>query len=123
MLELIDTPEDVIALRIAGKITGADLDTAMNRLEDAMRRHDKVHIFVETNAIEAIEIAALPSYIARATPLFGKLGHFGRVAVVADQAWIRIATRMESAVLPFISYRVFAPEQRDVALAWVTGKD
>lgn len=123
MLELIDTAEDVIALRIAGKITGADLDTVMNRLEDAMRRHDKVHVFVETSAIEAIEIAALPSYIARATPLFGKLGRFGRVAVVADQAWIRIATRIESAVLPFISYRVFAPEQRNVALAWITGKD
>ncbi len=123
MLELIDTAEDVIALRIEGTISGADLDVVMNRLEDAMLRYDRVHVFVETSAIEAIEIAALPNYIARATPLFAKLGHFGRVAVVADQAWIRIATRIESAVLPFISYRVFAPEQRDVALVWVTGED
>lgn len=123
MLELMDAAEDVIAVRIAGKITGADLDTVMNRLEETMRRYDKVHVFVEMSAIDAVEIAALPSYTARALPLFGKLSHFGRVAVVADQAWIRIATRVESAILPFISYRVFLPPQRDVALAWVTGQE
>lgn len=121
MLTLMDTAEDVVAVRIAGKITGPDLDAVMSRLEAAMSRHEKVHIFVETSKIDAIEIAALPGYMARALPLFGKLGHFGRVAVVADQAWIRLATRIESAILPFISYRVFSPEQSDIALAWVKG--
>jgi hypothetical protein len=77
-------------------------------------------VFVETDAIEGIEISALPGHMARAMPLFGKLGRFGRVAVVADQAWIRLMTRAESAVLPFISYRVFEPARRDEALAWVT---
>ena len=56
---------------------------------------------------------------ARALPLFGKLKSFRRVAVVADQAWIRAGTRIESALLPFISYRVFEPAQRDEALEWV----
>lgn len=121
MLELIDTAADVIAVRIAGKITGADLDLVMDRLEAAMASHDKVHVFVETRGIDALEIAALPGYMSRALPLFTKLSHFGRVAVVADQAWIRIATRIESAVLPFISYRVFEPGQREEALAWVAG--
>jgi hypothetical protein len=123
MLDMMDTAKDVVAVRVAGRVTGADLDMVMNRLEEAMRGNDKVHVFVETSAIDAIEIAALPSYIARAAPLFGKLDRFGRVAVVADQAWIRLATRIESAILPFISYRVFAPEQRDVALAWVAGSE
>jgi hypothetical protein len=52
-------------------------------------------------------------------PLFGKLSRFGRVAVVAHQAWVRWGTRLESALLPFISYRTFEPEERDAALAWV----
>ena len=54
-------------------------------------------------------------------PLFGKLTRFGRVAVVADQTWVRIGTRVESAVLPFISYKTFEPAQREEALAWVKG--
>lgn len=122
MLELMDAGDDVLAVKVAGKITSADLDAIMARLEDVMRQHEKVHVFVETSGIDGIEISALPSYTARAMPLFTKLNRFGRIAVVADQAWIRMATRIESAILPLISYRVFEPAQRDEALAWVAGK-
>lgn len=122
MIEMIDTAPDVVALRIAHRIAGEELDLIMDRLDATMAEHDKVHIFVETSGIEAIELNGLPSYMRRAMPLFGKLDRFGRVAVVADQAWIRIGTRIESALLPFISYRTFMPGQRDEALAWVEGK-
>ncbi len=122
MVEFIDSAADVLALKVSHKITGADLDLMMDRLDALLAQPGKVHIFVETHAIDGIELSGLPSYTARAMPLFGKLTRFGRVAVVADQAWIRGATRMESAILPFISYRVFMPEQRDEALAWVEGK-
>lgn len=121
MYEMIETPDDVLAVRIAGKITGEDLRDIMDRLDVMMAVNSKVHVYAETSAIDGIEIAGLAAHIARATPLLGKLGHFGRVAVVADQAWIRILTRIESAILPHISYRVFEPGQRDAALVWVKG--
>ena len=122
MLEFLDSAEDVIALRISHKIRGTDLDSIMDRLEPLLNRFDKVHVFVETQVIDGIELSGLPTYVARAMPLFTKLNRFGRVAVVADQAWIRLGTRMESMILPFISYRVFEPEEREEALAWVEGK-
>ena len=121
MLEIIDSADDVIALKISHKISGDDLDTVMDRLDEAMSKHDKVHIFVETRSIDGIEVSRLPSYMARAMPLFGKLDRFGRVAVVADQAWVRVGTRLESALLPNISYRTYMPEERDEALSWVSG--
>jgi hypothetical protein len=121
MLEQLDSVDDVLAVRVSHKITGADLDTVMDRLEALMARHDKVHVFVETHGIDGIELTSLPGYIARSLPLLGKLGKFGRVAVVADQAWIRAGTRLESAMLPRIKYRVYEPEERAEALAWVSG--
>jgi hypothetical protein len=122
MLDLLDSPDDVIALTISGKITGGDLEAIMDRVDDVMSRHDKVHVFVETRTINGIEVSGLPSYMSRALPLFGKLDRFGRVAVVADQAWVRAGTRLESALLPGINYRTYMPDERDEALAWVTGK-
>ena len=119
MLEFIDSHDDVIALVVSEKIIGADLDAIMDRLDEAMSKHDRVHVFVETRSIDGIELSSLPSYMARAMPLFGKLGRFGRVAVVADQVWIRVGTRLESALLPNIRYRTYMPEERDEALAWV----
>jgi hypothetical protein len=121
MHEFIDSSDDVIALQVSQKITGNDLQVIMDRLDDVMARHDKVHVFVETQSIDGIEVSSLPSYMARAMPLFGKLSSFGRVAVVADQAWVRVGSRLESALLPNIRYRTYMPEERDEALAWVIG--
>lgn len=121
MLDMIDSADDVIALKVSDRISGSELDAIMDRLDGAMARHDKVHVFVETQAIDGIEIAGLGAYMKRALPLFGKLDRFGRVAVVADQGWIRAATKIESALLPHVSYRVFEPDARDEALAWVVG--
>ena len=123
MLKFIPAPDNAIAISLEGRITGEDLNSIMARLEFALNVFSTIDVFVETHRITGVELAALASYSARALPLFGKLGAFDRVAVVADQAWIRLATRLESAILPSISYRVFEPEQRDQALAWALHKD
>ena len=124
MLEMIASPDDVIALKISGSIKGQELDMIMDRLGTVMAGHDKVHVFVETHGIAGLELASLPHYFSRAMPLFTKLNRFGRVAVVADQAWIRVGTQIESAILPFIDYRTYEPNERDEALTWVfTGTD
>jgi hypothetical protein len=122
MLEIIPSADNVIALRIFNSLAGDDLDAIMDRLDAILAAHEVIHVFVETRSIDGIELTGLGSYIKRAIPLFGKLGRFGRVAVVADQSWVRLGTRLESALLPFISYSVFMPEQREEALAWVEGK-
>ena len=120
MHEIIPSADDVIAIKVADKLTSADLTSIMDRLDEIMASHEKVHVFVECYSIEGIELSGLGSYIGRAMPLMTKLSRFGRVAVVADQAWLRFATRLESAILPFIAYRVYEPDQRDEAFAWAT---
>lgn len=59
MLTFLDSPADTIAIAIAHKIDGADLDAAMDRLDAAMAAYDKVHVFVETQGIDGIELAGL----------------------------------------------------------------
>ena len=121
MLEELDSVGDVLAIRVSHKITGADLDAIMDRVDALMASHDKVNVFVETHAIDGLELTSLPRYMSRALPLLGKLDRFGRLAVVADQGWIRAGSRLESAMLPNIKYRVYEPDERAEALAWVTG--
>ena len=121
MIRFIDSPPCVMALTMSGKITGDDLTAIMDRLDEVMATEGKVHLFVETQSISGIEISSMPEYLSRAMPLFGKLSRFGRIAVVADQSWIRAGTRLESALLPNVSYRVYMPDEREDALAWVTG--
>jgi hypothetical protein len=122
MHKFIKSPDDVLALKISGTITGEDLDAIMDRTEAIMAKHDKIHVYVETHGIDGVQLSAMPHHMSRAFPMFGKLGRFGRVAVVSDQAWMRFGSRLESAMLPGISYCVFTPEDRDEALTWAIGK-
>lgn len=122
MLEFIDAADDMLAVTVSGHVDGENLQAVMDRLDAAMARYDKIHVFAETHRIEGITLHGLPAYLARAMPLFGKLDRFGRVAVVADQAWVRNSARVESALLPGVRYRIFTPDQRDEAFAWVVGE-
>ena len=123
MLEFIKSPDDVLAVKLTGTITGKDLDAIVDRVEDMVVKPGKIHFYVETKAIEGLEVSALPHHFTRSFPLFSKLDRFGRVAVVADQAWVRVLTRFESAVLPYVSYRVYEPEERKEALDFAYGKE
>jgi len=120
VLTIHHSPADVLALTVEGTVGDADLTFVMDRLEPALAAHDPLHLFVEVRGFTGLAPGALPSYAARAFPLLGQLRGFGRIAVVADQAWLRAATRVESALLPGISYRTFLPDQRAAALAWAT---
>jgi hypothetical protein len=66
MYEMIETPDDILAVRIAGGIRGDDLKQIMDRLEVMMAANRKVHVYAETHAIDEIEIAGLAPPRARA---------------------------------------------------------
>ena len=123
MLEFIKSPNDVLAVKPTGTITGKDLDAILDKAEDIISTPAKLNFYVETKGIEGLELSAMPHHFSRSFPLFSKLDRFGRVAVVADQAWIRVLTRFESALLPYVSYRVFEPEERKEALDFAYGKE
>jgi hypothetical protein len=122
MHELLKSPDDVLAVKLSGTITGEDLDAIMDRTDEIMANHDKIHVYCETHGVEGLQLSAMPHHMSRAFPLFGKMNRFGRVAVVSDQAWMRAGSRLESAMLPNVSYRVCKPEEREEALAWALGE-
>lgn len=123
MLEFIKSPDDVLAVKLTGTITGKDLDAILDKAEDIMARPGKINFYVETKDIQGIELSALPHHFTRSFPLFGNISRFGRVAVVADQPWMRVFTRFESALLPYVSYQVYEPEGRKEALDFAFGKE
>lgn len=122
MIEFIESGDDVIALKITGKLLRGELEQITDRLEKLLAERDKTHIFVEVADFTGFELAALPDYLPHTIAMLGRLDRFGRVAVVADQAWLRWATRIESALLPGIGYETFTSDRRDQALAWVEGR-
>lgn len=122
MIEIIPSTEDVIALKISGKMLRDELMKVVDRVEASLEKNDKTHVYVEVEDFTGIDMTAMGEYLPRAFHMLGKLDRFGRVAVVSDQRWLRWATKLESALLPGISYETFEGAERARALAWVQGK-
>lgn len=121
MIEMLEAAEGVIALKVTGRLSREELDRIADLLEASLDTREKTHLLVEIEDFSGLEAAALPTYLPRAVAMLGKLDRFGRIAVVSDLGWIRWATRLESALLPRISYETFTANEREAALAWVEG--
>lgn len=122
MLEYLPTPEDVIAVRVSGTIRRGELESMVDRLLRSLEERALTHVFVEVTQLAGMELEGLPEQVRRSLPVMGQLRKFGRIAVVADQSWVRWASRVESALLPFVSYEVCTPEEREGAWRWVLGE-
>lgn len=122
MLEYLPSNDDVIALRCGGKLQKGELEGFMDRLEASLAKRDHTHLYAEVVDFSGMETDGLGDLMKRSALYFQNLDRIGRVGIVADQSWIRWATKLESALLPHVSYETFESSERDVAFAWVQGE-
>lgn len=122
---MAQTPPDrdeILIFSFSGRLEKSDVEEAIRRFDAALERGGTVHAFVEITDFQGMSWDALRSDLGHALHYLLRLKQFGRFAIVSDQSWIRLASRLESALLPYIAYEVYTPDQRDHALAWVKGE-
>lgn len=119
MIERLKVKGGVLALQVRGHLSRDDVDQCVELLAEELEDRTTIDLFIEVVGLTGFDTEALAVGFERGSALLRQLDRFGRVAIVSDQAWIRWASRVESAILPGISYRVYTPAERQAALAWV----
>jgi hypothetical protein len=108
-----DSP--VVELTVEGKITDADLKANMERLRDDLESHGKTRILEVIQHFTGMEPQALWTDLRLGLPLANKVS---RVAVVADQGWIRAATHL-GRFFTRAELKAFAPTELHEARSWI----
>jgi hypothetical protein len=109
----LDSP--VVEIRVAGTVTDADLKANMVRLTEDLERNGKTRILEVIQDLTGVEPQALWTDVKFGLPLVNKVN---RVAVVADQAWIRAVSHI-GALFTSAELKIFEPVQLDEARAWI----
>jgi hypothetical protein len=122
MMDYLDSKPDVFAVRCGGRLEQAEVEECLTRLRSALDANAKTHIYAEIVDLGGMSAESLVAGFKWASEWLGKLDRFGRVAIVADQTWIRWAAKAESALLPHVSYETFETNARERAFAWVQGE-
>ena len=123
MLKVLINRPAVLALSFRGHLSREDIGECFTLLEPSLAGPEKLNLLVEAIGLSGIDSEVLFEDLGRGLRLMLKLERFGRVAIVADQDWIRFLSRVESALLPGISYRTYLGHERVQALDWVEGRD
>jgi len=105
----------VVEITVAGRISDAELTANIERLIDDLEHNGKTRVLEVIQNFTGIEPQALWTDLRLGLPLAQKVG---RVAVVADQAWIRAAAHL-GRFFTRAELRIFAPAELKQARAWI----
>lgn len=116
MIELLESPSNVLAVRAVGRLTKEDYETV---LEPAVERHVS-----ETGELRAVIVVGdeLDSFTAGAAWEDTKFGiaHWGkwkRCAVVTDKDWVEDGVKIFGWMMPG-EVKVFEADDLDDAIEW-----
>jgi SpoIIAA-like len=119
MIEIIsDMPENVVAVRASGKVTGEDYDKVLiPALEEKLKKHKKIRVLYHLGG-------DFSGFTAEAMWDDAKVGirhltAFEKIAVVSDVDWIVGAVKVFAFVIP-CPVRIFGNERLHEAKVWVS---
>jgi hypothetical protein len=122
MIEILESPKHLVALKISGSITAEDIEKAYKVTDEALEANERVSFYAEVEDSMGFTVEGLLKDLWKGIGQLGRLGKYYRAAVVTDKGWIATMARVEGLVFSSIDVRVFEPAERAKALAWASEK-
>lgn len=120
MIEPIPLPVDnVIGIRIDGKINADDVSRITDVIEARLERHSKLRVYVEVERFSGMSVEAFFKDVAFS---LRHIRDFEREAIVSDTAWLEKLATIGDRLFPSIEVRHFSKSEKDEALRWIVDK-
>lgn len=104
--------DNVVGIRIDGKISTEEFEDAKQTIEDKFGRHEKIRLYAEILSFGGISLEALLKDIKFS------LGHwtrFEKEVIVTDKSWLHKVGFAANKVFPGMEVKIYPVEQKDAA--------
>lgn len=108
--------DNVIGMRIDGRIVAADMDQIAATVEEKLAHHDKLRVYAEVPSFEGISIEGFFKDLQLGLRHWNR---FEKEAVVSDEQWMHKLAPLSGHLVPGLEVKVFASKESAVAKAWV----
>ncbi len=119
MFDITPDPKGFVHLTISGKITPEEMQAGLEAFLGCLEDGKKTDFLYTITGIEFPAIGALGVEFSYIPLLLTSLKKIGKVAVIADQAWLRTAAEVEGKVIPGLTIQSFAPDEANLAEKWL----
>jgi hypothetical protein len=79
----------------------------------------QLDILADVRGSPSISLSAIAEELKHLSLVFRMIRQIERVAIVADAGWVRLASRIESAVIPGVHYEVYERHEAAHAREWL----
>ena len=117
MLEILSLYADnVIGCAVDGKINSEDIEKISNIIDEKLKTHEKLRVYVEVNNLDGISLDAFFKDLKLG---FKHFNHFNKKAVVTDKVWMKNITTVINKIFSNIEVKCFCFEDKNEAVQWV----
>ncbi len=120
MIEILESPNHLVALKLSGSLTADDVTKAYEAADKALKNNERISFFAEIEDTTNLTFEGLAKDVVKGLGQLGKLSKYYRAAVVTDKGWIGALARVEGLVFSSIDVKVFGLEERNKAFAWAS---
>lgn len=119
MLTFTPLSPRAIAIVAEGHFTAADIGPALDRLSAVLDTTPQLDILADVRGSPSVALSAIAEELKHLPLLIRLVRAIDRVAIVADAEWVRVASRIESALIPGVHYEVYERKDEAHARAWL----
>lgn len=107
---------NVIGLIIDGKIEADDIERVSSLIDERLKDHQKLRVYVELKHLGGISLEALLEDLKLA---LHHLQHFEKKAVVCEPTWFTKLAAASAVLFPQIEVKSFSWSEQEQAREWV----
>lgn len=116
MHTILESPRNVIALKLSGKLTKHDVETYEKLIDERIASDEIFGLLIDLSDFGDTEPDALAEDLKYEFSLFGKLKSFPKIALLSDKQWLNTLIRTTGHLLPGVDVKTFRSEDQHVAM-------
>jgi hypothetical protein len=120
MLEILDSAKHLVAMKLTGSLTAADVEKAYKATNEALDSNERISFFADVDDSMSLTFEGLAKDLFEGISQIGQISRYYRAAVVTDKGWLGALARVEGLVFCSIDVRVFPKAEREKAFAWAS---
>jgi hypothetical protein len=119
MLTLTPISPAALEITVEGALVREDVARAIAEIDAMLDTVERLDILADVRGKPDIHPSLILEELKHLPTLFRMMRAIDRIAVIADENWVRTAVKVESKLMPGVTYEVYARDQADDARAWL----
>lgn len=121
MLEILDSPDHILAFKVSGTLDGDAYDRLIAAVEAKLAQHRRIGLYADATGFSDMTSEAVMKDLRYNLTKLGEWSRFPRAALITDKQWLKGLVAMLDPLFPQFDARSFAPGEEAQAMAWAAG--